>query len=130
MATTDDQSKLLLDTFVDLADTLASGYDVGEFLQLVVDRCSQLLLADTAGVLLESPSGTPALAAATSPKMLAIEERRSVSDRGPCADAYQTGEQVLISDIADCRDRWPDVTPSILEIGMRSCVRLPAAAAG
>lgn len=125
MATANDPSKLLLDTFVDLADTLASGYDVGEFLQLLVDRCSQLLLADTAGVLLESPRGTPALAAATSPEMLAIEEAEIGLGQGPCLEAYQTGEQVLVSDIADCRDRWPDVTPRILGIGMRSAYAFP-----
>jgi hypothetical protein len=54
----DDPSALLLDTFVELADTLATGYEVGGFLQFLVDRCSGLLLADTAGVLLETPEGT------------------------------------------------------------------------
>ena len=64
----EDASALLLDTFVELADTLASGYEVGDLLQFLVDRCSELLLADTAGVLLETPGGDlPTLAAAAVP---------------------------------------------------------------
>ena len=125
MTTTDHVSRLLLDTFGELADTLASGYDVGEFLQLLVDRCSALLLSDVAGVLLESPTGRPALAAATSPQMLQIEELEISLGQGPCLDAYKTGEQVLASDIAEYQDRWPDVGPRIIELGMRSAHAFP-----
>lgn len=124
--TAGDTSALLLDTFVELADTLAGEYEVGDLLQFLVDRCTQLLLADTAGVLLESPtSELPALAAATSQRMLDIEELEINLQQGPCLDAYRTGEQVLIGDIAQCHTRWPDFTPRIVELGMRSAYAFP-----
>lgn len=123
---TEDASALLLDTFVELADTLASGYEVGDLLQFLVDRCAELLLADTAGVLLESPGGdVPTLAAATSQEMLDIEDLEISLQQGPCLEAYRTGEQVLVEDLAQCHERWPDFTPRIVEFGMRSAYAFP-----
>lgn len=126
MDTAEQLSDLALDTFVELADTLAGGYEVGDLLQFLVDRCGQLLLAENAGVLLESPGGrAPALAAATSQEMLDIEDLEIGFQQGPCLEAYETGTTVLVEDLATCRDRWPDFTPRILEIGMRSACAFP-----
>lgn len=125
MTTTEHASRLLLDTFVELADTLASGYDIGDFLQFLVDRSSDLLAADIAGVLLESPDGTPALAAATSQQMLDIEKLEISLEQGPCLEAYLTGAQVLAEDLQRCDDRWPEFTPRIVDLGMRSAAAFP-----
>lgn len=125
MATTEHTSALLRDTFVELADTLASGYDSGDLLQFLVDRCSDLLMADTAGVVLETPGDTPALAAATSQEMLDIEELEITLDQGPCLEAYLTGEQVLADDLQRCHARWPEFTPRIIDLGMRSVAAFP-----
>lgn len=120
-----DPSALLLDTFVALADTLTSDYEIGDFLQFLVDRCSELLVADTAGVLLETPAGTLALAAATSPEMLEIEDLEISLGQGPCLEAYQTGRQVTAADLGQCRDRWPQFVDRIGELGMRSANAFP-----
>lgn len=119
-------SELLLDTMVELTDTLSSEYQVADFLQTLVDRCIALELADTAGVLLESPGGgPPTLAAASSAAMLEIEDLEISLGQGPCLEAYRTGEQVLVADLEECRDRWPNVTPRIIALGMRSAAALP-----
>jgi hypothetical protein len=90
VAPTDELSELLRDTVVELADTLARGFEVGEFLQFLVDRCGDLLLADTAGVLLESSGGAPSLASATTKEMLDIEDLESSLEQGPCLEAYRS----------------------------------------
>lgn len=126
VTTTHELSTLLLDTFVELADTLASGYDTGDFLQFLVDQCNELSLADTAGVLLESPSGeAPTLAAATSQAMLDIEELEIGLAQGPCLEAYRSGERMLIGDLRQWEDRWPEFVPRILDLGMRSAAAFP-----
>lgn len=126
VAITNELSERVLDTFVELADTLASGYEVGEFLQILVHRCSDLLVADTAGVLLESPGdGTPAMAVATSQDMLEIERLEDSVQQGTCLEAYRTGEQVVVDDLTRWRDRWPDFVPRILDLGMRSSAGFP-----
>lgn len=125
MAPTDELSELLLDTVVELADTLARGFEVGEFLQFLVDRCGDLLLADTAGVLLESSGGAPSLASATTKEMLDIEDLESSLEQGPCLEAYRSGERVLIEDLEQCRDRWPELIPRVITMGMRSTCAFP-----
>ncbi len=37
------REQFVVDTFVELADTLASDYDIGEFLHALVERCQQAL---------------------------------------------------------------------------------------
>lgn len=58
-----------MDTFVELADTLSNDYDIGDFLLMLVERCSEILQVTTGGVLLETPPGDVDLAAATSDTM-------------------------------------------------------------
>ena len=47
----------LVDTFVELADTLTDDFDVIDFLHLLVDRCVELLDVDAAGLLLANQHG-------------------------------------------------------------------------
>ena len=121
----DREPQLLLDTFVELADTLASDYDVGDLLQMLVDRCVELRIADTAGVLLEREAGRPTLAAAATAEMLAIERLELRLGEGPSFDAYHTGQVVLAEDMEQCRDRWPQVIPPLLDLGMRAAAGIP-----
>lgn len=121
----DDVQPVVIDAFVELADTMATDYQIGELLHFLVDRCAVILRADAAGVLLESPSGELRLAAAVSDEMHAIEEAEMRLGEGPCLDAYRLGEQVIAEDLTGCHDRWPRITPLILEIGMRSAYAFP-----
>lgn len=121
----DDVQAVVIDTFVELADTMATDYQIGELLHFLVDRCAVILRADTAGVLLESRSGELRLAAAVSDEMHEIEEAEMRLGEGPCLEAYRDGEQVIAEDLIECHGRWPRITPRILEIGMRSAYAFP-----
>jgi GAF domain-containing protein len=119
------RQRLVFDTFVELADTLASDYDIGEFLQFLVHRCADLLLGDTAGVLLEGPGGDLRLAAATSDEMRRLEDLEVRLRQGPCTEAYRRAEPVIAEDLVDYQERWPQVTPKLMEMGMRSAHAFP-----
>jgi GAF domain-containing protein len=119
------RERKVMDTFVELADTLASDYDLGEFLHLLVDRCAEILGADTAGVLLETERGDLRLAAAVSEEMDAIERLEVDKDQGPCIEAYRRREPVIAQDLDRDRERWPDVAPRLVDMGMRSGYAFP-----
>lgn len=68
------RERLVMDTFVEMADTLASDYDIGEFLHTLVERCAEILNVETGGVLVEGPDGHLQLAAATSDEMKDLED--------------------------------------------------------
>jgi hypothetical protein len=52
--------------------------------------------------------------------MLEIEDLEVSLGQGPCLEAYETGTLVTADDLRRCRDRWPQFTDRIVELGMRS----------
>ena len=119
------RDQLIRDTFVDLADTLASDYDVGEFLQLLVQRCEDVLTVTTSGVLVEAPEGELRLAAATSDEMHRLEQAEISMMDGPCFQAYRVKEPVVSSDLREERHRWPRVIDRALEMGLIAAYAFP-----
>lgn len=119
------KGRAAVDTFADLADTLVHDFHIGEFLHLLVERCTTVLDADVAGVLLETAGGELKVSAVTSAVMVDIEKIEMWAGRGPCMDAYRDGEPVIAENLADFEDRWPDVIPELLEMGMHAGYGFP-----
>jgi GAF domain-containing protein len=118
--------QLVFDTFVRLADTLARDPGLGEFPDFLVERCAQLLRADTAGLLLErAPGRDLRLAAAVPEAMRRIGGLELELGHGPCLEAYRSGRQTVLEDLEQWRDHWPEITSKLLEMGMRSGYALP-----
>ncbi|WP_370324488.1 ANTAR domain-containing protein [Euzebya sp.] len=115
----------IIDAFVELADTLASDFEVGELLTFLVHRCAHILEADVAGVLLEGPEGTLRLTAATSSAMDDIERAELASGVGPCIDAYRTCDQVIADDLSAHADRWPELVSQLGGFGMHAGFAFP-----
>ncbi len=115
----------LAQVFVELADTLVAEFDVMEFLQVLVERCVELLHVDAAGLLLADHRGT--LQAMTS----SIESVRSLElfelqhDEGPCLDCFATGQPITNVDLSQSAERWPVFAPAALESGFRMCHAIP-----
>lgn len=120
-----EREQMAIDTFVQLADTLSSDYDIGEFLHLLVERCSEVLQVAAAGVLLESPDGQLELAAATTNHMKTLEDLEIEHREGPCLDAYRNVDQVLAQDLREQHDRWPTIAPYAVDIGLMAVFAFP-----
>lgn len=120
-----DRTPQVIDTFVALADTLSGEYEIGEFLHLLVERCSEVLEVAAGGVLLENPKGHLELAAATTDKMKVLEDLEISQDQGPCLDAYRNVEQVLAEDLRDQYGRWPTIAPHAVEIDLIAVFAFP-----
>jgi GAF domain-containing protein len=112
MAATVDER--LAEAFVELADTLVSGFDLMEFLHLLTERCVELLEVDAAGLLLVDGRGALQLVAASTEQARLVELFQIQSDEGPCLESYRTGLPVLVRDIgtADASARWPRFAPA------------------
>jgi hypothetical protein len=54
-----------------------------------------------------------------------IELFESAHQEGPCVDAFHSGRQVHITDLAVSRDRWPTWAPRALELGFRAADAFP-----
>ncbi len=89
----------LVDTFVELADTLIDEFDVIDFLHLLVDRCVELLHVDAAGLLLADQQGHLQVMASSNEHARLLELFQLQNDEGPCLDAYATGVRVSNGDL-------------------------------
>jgi GAF domain-containing protein len=113
-------------TFVSLADTLVSEFDVTDLFHILAGACVDVLGAATAGLMLADPAGILQLVASTSEVMHELEEFEVTTGEGPCLDCYAAGRPVavVLSD-ADSRERWPRFTQRALAADMTSVQALP-----
>ncbi len=115
----------VVQSLVDLADTLVADYDVVELLTGLTDRCVHVLGVAAAGVMLASASGELRLAASSSETMRVLEMFELQAEEGPCLDAFRTGERVGHENLRAGEGRWPRFATVALEIGFQSVFALP-----
>lgn len=115
----------LVNTFVDLADTLVADFDVVELLSRLADSCVNVLNVDAAGLMLISPEGDLRVMASSSEAMRILELFEIQAQEGPCLDCYRTGEPVVNQDLAANQQRWPTFSVEALEAGFNSVHALP-----
>lgn len=108
-----------------LADTLVDSYDVIDFLQMLAERCVELLDVSEAGIMLADDKGGLRHAACSSERMRLVELFELQLEEGPCFDAYTHQTPVLSGGPEDTHARWPRFAPHAEEAGFASVVALP-----
>jgi GAF domain-containing protein len=116
---------LLIQTLVQLADSLVDDFDVVELLSLLTDRCVAVLGVSAAGVMLAGPEGELRVVASSSDAMRVLELFELQADQGPCPDCCRTGQPVADEDLATAAGRWPQFATMALDAGFRSVQALP-----
>ncbi|QGV67747.1 GAF and ANTAR domain-containing protein [Clavibacter nebraskensis] len=98
---------LLVHTFVTLADSLVSGYDVLDLLQTLVDQATLLFDASASGIIIGPDAQHLEVVASTSEKSRLVGLMQLEAGEGPCVEAVSTGRVVSVSDVREIADRWP-----------------------
>ena len=112
------------DVFVEMADTLVDEFDVIDFLQVLTERCVQLLNVSAAGLLLTDQRDTLQVVAASSERTRLLELFQLQTDQGPCVDCFRTGQPVSVADLPSA-GRWPRFTAAAAEVGFAAVHALP-----
>lgn len=115
---------MLARAFVRLADTLASDFDIVDFLQSLSADSVEILGAEAAGVMLADARGGLRLIASSDERMRLLELFELQGEQGPCLDAFATGRPVQAS-AADSRSRWPDFAPRACDAGFQMMCAVP-----
>ena len=115
----------IIQSLVDMADTLVTDYDIVDLLTGLADRCVHLLGISAAGVMLASPRGDLRLAASSSEAMRVLELFELQAREGPCLDAFSTGERVAHENLRAGAGRWPRFATVAVEAGFQSAFALP-----
>lgn len=120
-----DREQAVTRAFVELASSLANGYDVVDLLSTLTSTSAELLDVSSAGLLLANRHGVLHVLAASSDASRDLELLQLQSDEGPCLDCYHGGVAVSVADLDTERERWPRFAPAALENGFRSIHAVP-----
>ena len=115
---------VLARAFVRLADTLASDFDIVEFLHRLSEDSVEILRAEAAGVMLADPRGGLRLIASSDERMRLLELFELQDAQGPCLDAFSSGRAIQAS-AADSRARWPAFAPRASSEGFQVMCAVP-----
>jgi GAF domain-containing protein len=115
---------VLARAFVRLADTLASDFDIVDFLFGLSEDSVEILRAAAAGVMLADARGGLRLIASSDERMRLLELFELEGAQGPCLDAYSSGRAVQAS-AADSHARWPIFAPQASSAGFQVICAVP-----
>jgi GAF domain-containing protein len=115
----------LAELLVEVADTLVDEFDLIEFLHMVTEHTSELVQADSAGILLVDHHGRLQLMAASDERAKLLELFQIQADEGPCRDCYRLGEPVIDADLVAADQVWPHFAPRAVAAGFRSVHAFP-----
>ncbi|MFE2756541.1 ANTAR domain-containing protein [Actinosynnema sp. NPDC059335] len=108
----------------ELASVLADGQSLAEALQQLAESASRIIPdAEHVSVTVVGPEG-PTTAAATDPKVVAIDTDQYVVGNGPCLEAARTQRPVRATP-EDGRERWPEFAAAAEEAGVCAYLSAP-----
>jgi len=121
---TDREQRLAL-AFVALADTLVTDFDVADLFTDLADACTDVLDVTAAGLMLADAHGQLRVMASSSERSRLLELMEIQNNEGPCLDAHRTGAPVLVPDLTERRDQWPQFAEEALSVGFRAAYAIP-----
>lgn len=112
----------LAHAFVELADNLTDDFDVLETLQVLADRCVELLEVDAAALLHGAPHDPRVVVSSASARLLDLLE---VDVDSPGTACLHSGEAIVDLSLAGAVERWPRFARAALASGFRTVTALP-----
>jgi GAF domain-containing protein len=116
--------------FVALADTLNSGHDVLDTLDLLVQGSTSFTSTVEAGILLADRNGKLRVAASTTERAMEVEEAQLGAEEGPSVEAVRTGLFVEVPEIDKASGKWPAFAVIAGARGFRGAHAVPVRAGG
>lgn len=112
-------------TFIRLADTQVSAFDLADSLNGLAEQCVELLAVPAAGVLLLDPHGNLAAAAPSAQREKLMALFSTGADSGFWADILQSGTAVHCTELHSEPARWPSFTTAAEKCGFKALHALP-----
>jgi GAF domain-containing protein len=113
----------------EFAEAILDPYDAQELLYRVTQHAVSVADAAGAGIMLTDSAQGLGFAAASHESVTELEQLQSVTERGPCHEAYTTNQVVVVDDLR-ATDRWPRYRARALENGFSAILGVPMSACG
>jgi GAF domain-containing protein len=115
----------LAGTFVDLADSLVDDFDALDLLNVLVERCVDVLGVAAAGLMFADGQEQLRLAVSSSEGARLMDLYQLQNDEGPCLDCYRSGQPVSGVPLQEAQDRWPNFAAAATREGFVGVLALP-----
>ena len=119
-----DRQRALQEALTTFARRMASDYDIGDVLDLLVMQVPRVLGVDAGGVTLRDPAGGTGYAAASDTRAAATEKTESALNQGPCVGCIIDREIKVVTDLRT-DGRWPAYAEAVLPMGWRTVLGVP-----
>jgi len=106
----------IVETFVELDDTMVDDFDVIEFLHRLAERCVELVDCTEAGLLLTDAAGMLRVMASSSERSDALDLLQTQNDEGPCFECFHRAEPVSSVNLIAELGRWPTFGLAAVEL--------------
>ena len=114
----------LMQTLSDFTRMLVSDYSQGDVLQELVERLPEVLGVSWAAVSLAG-GGRLVFATSIDESATLLEQLQKDGQRGPCMEAHERGEAVLVADLSDQAGRWPGLAVAAEKVGVVAVAGIP-----
>jgi GAF domain-containing protein len=118
-------SEKLAETFVELADSLVDEFDALDLLNVLMERCVDLLGVSAAGLLFADGQDQLRLTMSSSESARLLELYQLQNDEGPCLECYRSGRPVSAPRLDEANERWPRFAEAAVREGFFSVLALP-----
>ncbi|HQU25876.1 MAG TPA: GAF and ANTAR domain-containing protein [Acidimicrobiales bacterium] len=119
------RESVVIQTIVQIADNLVDDYDLIDVLTVLVQRCTETIGVDAAGVMLATPGGDLQFIASSSESMRVLELFQIQAAEGPCVDCVRSGTPIVNRALTEDDTRWPRFSPRAMTQGFRAVHCLP-----
>lgn len=117
----------LLDVLRRFARTMSKHYEITDTLYDFCDHVVEVMAAEGAGVSLLDDDGELRFVTATSEQVVAAERAQERMKDGPCYQSVRECRPVVVRDIRDHAEQWPEFCETVAEHRLGAIVGIPLA---
>lgn len=116
---------LLTRVLSEFAHTLASRFEVSEVLYRLAEHVIEILDVSGCGVSVVDEEGKLRPVTAINELTRLLEATEEAHQEGPCVDAFQDGNVVVVPRLADQAEKWPAWSKQANELGVHAVLGVP-----
>jgi GAF domain-containing protein len=120
----------LAEAFAELVVATVGEFDVHELLQVLTERCVDVMDVSASGLMLAHPGSGLQVMVASNEQAKLLELFQIQHDEGPCLESFHRGEPIVAVALDGGFDQWPRFASAAANAGYTTVIAVPMRVAG